>query len=1007
MKRISLFILFIFTALSVAVGQQNLIYTHADELFFQGKELFAERKYTASFRVFEDFLRTASEAGQILEADYYLAANAYYMQSDEADARLEMHVEKYPNTPFEVNTDFMRGMIAYSEKRYSHALNFFKNIDEDALGEYEQTDLLLYKGYTLIEAKKFEEANRTFLRLKEKDTRYNLPATYYFAYTEYMLDRYDSALANFQSIADVPQYANIVPYYITQIYYKQKDYAKVKENAQFLLTNNPDNQNNAEIYRILGEIAFEEKNYTFAISNLKNYERIFPKVLRNDMYLLGLSYLYTNDYKNSVQYLSKVTTAKDSLTENAYFYLGNAYLKLDDKNNARMAYQSALGTNFNPAVREEAMYNYALTTYETNTLFGESLKAFERVIAEYPNSKHSDDAYNYLSSIYLTTNDYPAALNSINRIKRPNAQMLESKQYLLYRLGVQSYSANKLKEAIIYFTQAVEVSKSGKYLPEIYFWRADSYHKTNKYAEATTDLRDFFATKNANESKNYILANYNLGYAYFSQKSYVQAKDWFQKYVNTEKEKKSDTYADALNRLGDCYFTERSWSKANEFYTKSAAANTKNADYAMFQSGYVLGLQRNYDGKIAKMNDLVKKYPQSEYAPQAMFETGRAYIMKNNENQAINTYNKLISTYPKSAIARKAALEIGMVYANKGADDEAISAYKDVINKNKGSEEAYAALDALEAIYIDKNDVSSYLAYTKTLGNVSNHTANYADSISYIAAERRYLNQEYKNVIPSLSDYVKNYCPGGRECINATYYLADSYYQIGDKTNALKTFKNLLAIGVNQYTETAVMRCAEITYDEKAFAASRDYFTQLETLAQTAENKNIARLGVLRCNSFLKDNNATIAIATEILADEKSADDIKTEARYLRAKSYLANNQKDKATEDLKLLALHPQTDTGAEANYLLANFYFEQKNYPQSENTIMSFTDIGTPYPYWLARCMVLLADISIVQQDDFQAKQYLLSLQQNYTEQNDIQVMITDRLAEINKRESEKVVK
>ncbi|MDR2853950.1 MAG: tetratricopeptide repeat protein [Prevotellaceae bacterium] len=1002
MKRISLSIFFIFTVLSVAYGQQNLIYTHADELLFQGKELFAERKYAASFRYFEEFLKTANEAGQIIEADYYLAANAYYMQSDEADTRLEMHTEKYPNTPFVSETNFMRGMIAYSEKRYSHALNFFKNVDENLLSTHEQSDLLLYKGYTLVEAKNYALANRTFARLKEMDTRYNTAATYYYAYTEYLLAHYDTALAEFQTIVDVPQYANIVPYYLAQIYYKQKDYAKVREFSQTLLKNNPDNLNNAEIYRILGEIAFEEKNYTAAISNLKNYERIFPKTLRNDVYLLGLSYLYTGDYKNSVQYLSKVTTAKDTLTENAYFYLGNAYVKLDDKNNARMAYQSALATNFNPAVREEAMYNYAMTSYETTTLFGESVKAFEQLLNEYPKSKHADDAYNYLSSIYLSTNDYQAALNSINKIQRPNAQMLESKQYLFYRLGILLHNQNKMRDAINNFTQAIDVAKDGKYLSEALFWRADSYQKTAKFADAVNDLKTFFANKNATESKNYILANYNLGYAYFSQKNYTQAKDWFLKYTNTVKDKKSDVYADALNRVGDCYFAERNFSKANETYTKSVAANLKNADYAMFQSGYVLGLQKNYDGKIAKMNSLVKQFPESEYAPQAMFETGRAYIMKENDKQAISTYNRLITIYPNSAMARKASLEIGMVYGNEGNTEEAITAYKSVISKHTGSEEAYAALDALEAIYIDRNEVSSYLAYTNTLGKMANRTANYADSISYIAAERRYLNQDYKNVIPSLNSYVTSYCPGGRECIDATYYLADSYYQTGDKINALKTFKNLLESGVNQYAEIATMRCAEITYEGKDYQQSLEFFKKLQILAQTANNKSAARLGVLRCSYLINDYQSTISTANDILGDDATDPNLKIEARYNRAKASLALNQKDKAIEDLTALGKNTQIESGAEANYLLANLYFEQKKYTQSEKIILDLTEKGTPYPYWLARCMVLLADLSIVQNDDFQAKQYLLSLQKNYTEQNDVQTMITDRLDAISKREN-----
>ena len=59
-------------------GQQTLIYTHQDVLFNQGRELFNQRKFAASYRSFEEFLKSVelTKAGQIQEAEYYIAANA-------------------------------------------------------------------------------------------------------------------------------------------------------------------------------------------------------------------------------------------------------------------------------------------------------------------------------------------------------------------------------------------------------------------------------------------------------------------------------------------------------------------------------------------------------------------------------------------------------------------------------------------------------------------------------------------------------------------------------------------------------------------------------------------------------------------------------------------------------------------------------------------------------------------------------------------------------------------
>ena len=77
----------------------------------------------------------------------------------------------------------------------------------------------------------------------------------------------------------------------------------------------PNNKNNAEIYRILGEKAYADGNYPKALDNLKKYEKTTAQVLRADMYYLGVSCLKTDKAQDAVKYLSKVTTGDDEMSE--------------------------------------------------------------------------------------------------------------------------------------------------------------------------------------------------------------------------------------------------------------------------------------------------------------------------------------------------------------------------------------------------------------------------------------------------------------------------------------------------------------------------------------------------------------------------------------------------------------------------------------------------------------------------------------------------------------------
>ncbi len=1009
MKKIILLSFLINVSIGLSFAQHTQIFTNSEATFSQGKELYNDGKFAASYRNFEEFLKTANvnQVGRIEEAQYYLAANAFELRQKNATVLLKDYLSLHPYTPFFDQLNYMSGILAVENKNFDQALVFFNLVKEKRLGQRERVECLFSKGYALLQTKNYPAASTIFKDLKVGDTRYKLSSTYYYAYSEYCQKNYTVALPEFLKLENNPAYKNIVPYYIVQIYYAQKNYDELSGRTDALLKNNPDNKNNAEIYRIAGEIAYRKHDYAKAISYLKSYEKLFPQVLRNDMYLLGLSYFQTNDYSSAVKYLSKATTEKDEMTENAYLHLGNSYVKLRDYSNARMAYEAALRTNFNKTVREEAMFNYALTSYETTTAFGESISAFEQFLAEFPDSKYADKAYDYLISVYMTTKNYDAAYLSIQKIKSPNAKLLETKQYLLYQLGTQAFTQNNHDKAIDNFTLALQCLPTGKYSAECLYWRAESLYRTNQTEAAIIDLKAFFKNSYSKSSHNCTAADYSLAYAYFSKKNYTESLSWFLKYVDAETNTRATTYPDALNRIGDCYFYARNFTKAENYYAKAASASPNTADYALFQAAYVTGLQKNYEGKITKLENLITNYPKSEYVDDALYQIGRSYLMMENNAKAVSTYERLLAAQPTSEMARKGALEIGMIYFNQKDYDRAISAYKNVISKYPGTEEANTALESLETVYIEKDDVGTYIAYTKTLGHgVKSAGVNREDSISYIAAERQYMNANYAKAINGMQNYLNKYCAGGRYCTTAQYYLADSYYRTEDKPNALKAYQNLLRITGNQYTEEATIRCAEITYDQKDYASALTYFTQLQTVSQSTENKNVGRLGVLRCSYFLNDNQTTVKIANEITADPHSNEELKAEAIYNRAKAYVALNQLNDAETDLKILSADTRTENGAEAKFLLANLYFDQGKMTECETEVMDFAKKNTPYPFWLARSFVLLADVYIKQNNDFQAKQYLISLQKNYKTADEIQTMITDRLNAISEREKKTII-
>ena len=344
-----------------------------------------------------------------------------------------------------------------------------------------------------------------------------------------------------------------------------------------------------------------------------------------------------------------------------------------------------------------------------------------------------------------------------------------------------------------------------------------------------------------------------------------------------------------------------------------------------------------------------------------------------------------------------------MLYYNDGQTDQAIAAYKSVVSKYPGSDEAKAALEGIETCYVESNRVNEYLAYTKTLGkNASVQTTN-EDSLTYAAAERQYLMLNYEAAAQALSGYIRDFCDGGSNCIHARHHLADSYYRLGKKTAAKEAYMTLAGIAGNPYMEEADMRVAEIAYDEQDYQTALRYFKRLKDVASTNKATNIARLGILRTAYYLGDNQTTVEISSAILAEESTEMEVQDEARYNRAKAFIALKRYDSALADLRILAEEVRTVRGAEAKYLLAQTLFDQGDADAAEAEVMAFAGMNTSHQYWLARAFVLLADLNIHRGDDFQAQQYLLSLQQNYQVDDDIQSLCAQRMQDIATRTNE----
>ncbi|MEN9917986.1 MAG: hypothetical protein RL662_422 [Bacteroidota bacterium] len=999
--KVKLLSLFLFIAsLGTTNGQKGINHELPNRLFREGKDMFLDKNYVGAQNTLSEFKQIASDKQLVSEADYMIAASSYFKGSGHAIEVLHDYLEKYPETYHRNDIAFYIGSVHFGNKNWDKAFFWFNQSDIDYLSKNDQEDYTFRAAYVNLQKNNRNDAARQFESLAKNSNKYFEAATYYKAYIDFREGKYDTALKIFDRLKNNPEYSEQSLFFITQGMFLKKDLSGAVNTGKNYLNKYPTNSNSAEIHRILGNSYYRMGNTQQSISSYEQYMALERKPFREDMFQLGTSYSQLGNTNKAIQALQHTASKDDKLGQAAYMLLGQNYLKVSDNANALMAFDAASRVKYDPTISEVALYNYAMLVHKTSlSVFDQSITVLQRFLNEYPNSKYVNEINNQLAGTLLSTNNYQAALNAIGQIRNPGKQILDAKQTLLFQLGAQDFIDGKYELASQHFNACINMGEyDTKSRNEAYFWRGETHYRTNNYMSAIKDYETYVAKSNA-YSQNYADALYNMGYSQFHLKQYNNALHSLRQYTTLEKNKQRPTYSDALNRMGDCYLYNRNFADAERAYAQAGSSTNQGAEYADFQRAFVQGLQKNFSGKIGALDAMMSKYPNSQYVDDALFEKSRALVMLNREQDAIPVLKQLLQQHPNSNIAPQAGVLLGQAYYNTNNSTGAISAYKGVVQAHKNTEEAQMAIQSLEGVYRDMNDVAAYANYVNSLGGGIVVTASRQDSLTYLAAENAYMKGRPTEAINAMNSYLKSY-PNGRFAGDAHFYIGSIAYDGKDYTTALTEFNKTISTGSSKNLNKALALTADIQMNKGSWQDAFNTYKQLDRVAVSNDDKTTALVGILKTANALHGSKEVIASATQLLASEKTSPEIQSLALLYRAKAYLKSSETNKAIADLQKVATDTRSIYGAEAQYILAETYYKTKSYDKAEQQVNGFMKQNTPHAYWMARAIIVLSDTYAAKGDTFRAKQYLESLKANYTgTEDDIAATIASRLTALNK--------
>lgn len=526
----------------------------------------------------------------------------------------------------------------------------------------------------------------------------------------------------------------------------------------------------------------------------------------------------------------------------------------------------------------------------------------------------------------------------------------------LYALAAIEYGSGRYQEALRHLESLTELEDAiGQgawlYTGLCYLQLNDPSAATLAFERASRMQCDRDVTEAA--LYNYISSLTRGGKVPFSSAA-RQLEAFVEHYPNSE------YAADVRSYLASAYYNDRQYLKALQYIEEIAHPDAKQLGVkqrVLYQLGIEAATNGQYDKAASYLQRAVdikegdKKLTtqarlwlgDSLYALGRYKEAEKNYTDflkdgKGDENKALGLYNLAYTQYKEGAYGEAALNFAAAIKARPALDTPQLND---------------ARIREADCLYYTGRYVEAAKLYSEAIENDA------ADS-DYALYRRAVMHGLAGNTSQKIEDLNRLYShyPESRWLSKAMLELAETYENIGRNDLAAEAYQRRLKASPEDVDIDELIRMSRTMHDAGKWDS------------------------LLEVTSRLKQ-------AGGLEADELS------EISLYEADALAQKGRWHEAMELYTDLARNPSSLPGAKATVMLAEGELKAKDYESARRRMEKFTDIGTPHQYWLARGFITLADAYYALGQQNLAKEYLISLRDNYPGTgDDINTRISQRL-------------
>lgn len=714
-------------------------------------------------------------------------------------------------------------------------------------------------------------------------------------------------------------------YRLGEVAYNEKDWSKAIDDFKLVERKFPKSYIMGESLMgiVFADLALEQ--FSQAEANLFLLGETFPTYLKEQpvLYAQGIVSLHKGDYANAEKALKQVKTAEGQ------YYLGKTYLLSKRAYLAAAAFENLLRDYPTSELKEEAQFFIGDSFFLAEDYDG-AISKYQRFIALYPDNALRVSAMFRIGSSYFQKKDYVEARANFQAVldRYPRDFFAPLAQY---SIAESHLVAGQMREALFAYTKVItQYPETVKVSPLAHFKLAWTQLQVGDFTQSLNTCQNFLNLYPTHAlAKNVYLV---MGNDLIHLKRHAEALTAFQRIIDLAPS--SDIAEQALFTILQDQYNEKNYNSILTSYQyifrhlPPSKSKWRSMSYLYAAEAY-LSLHQVDEAKVI-YEMILKVYPEDPAALYAQDGLAWAYTYKGEDSRALEEREKL-----KEMLAAMAS-----TFTFSGSNDMGIA---DSMFNQKNYEDAYQLYDkyarenpkserAALALYRSGLSLYHLRYYTQAVETWRKLAAAFPQAketplaVAQIA-DTLFRAQKYPEAIAAYRNIIENYRNSDQLPL-ATMRIAQAAFNGKDDASALKEISELVSRFPKSPEANDGMDLLEAIFDRNK---NIDYKETLRAMISVNQNSPVAGEAQFRLarRAFEKKDYVTASAEFQKFSVEYTNHPQLGKAQFYLGESYFNAGDYIQAVPAFeRLIDNFERNDDTSVALFHLASAYYSLKQY-------------------------------------------------------------------------------